>query len=120
MQAKKALAEMLIGSLKGEREAWDKSLTKCRADKITIEGDILICSGILAYLGVFVKSYREECVKQWTGMLQEYNIQASETVTTHYKSTRPTQHKIYLPSTTHTPYDRLEQAHYPIELAHTR
>lgn len=62
MQAKKALAEMLINSLKGEREAWEKSLVKCRSDKETIEGDILICSGIMAYLGVFVKSYREECV----------------------------------------------------------
>jgi len=62
MQAKKGLAEMLINSLKGEREAWDRSLTKCRADKITIEGDILICSGIMAYLGVFTKQYREECI----------------------------------------------------------
>jgi dynein heavy chain len=80
MQAKKALAEMLINSLKGEREAWDKSLNKCREDKVTIEGDILICSGIMAYLGVFVKSYRTECVEQWCSMLKKYNIQASENV----------------------------------------
>jgi len=80
MQAKKALAEMLIGSLKGEREAWDRSLTTCRKDKITIEGDILICSGIMAYLGVFIKSYREECIAEWVKMLTKYDIKSSENV----------------------------------------
>ena len=69
MQAKKELAELLINSLKGERESWTKSLEKGRADKLTLEGDILIASGIMAYLGVFVKSYREECVEQWVKML---------------------------------------------------
>ena len=80
MQAKKALAELLINSLKGEREAWDKSLTKCRADKLTIEGDILICSGIMAYLGVFSKSYREECIAQWVKMLEDFDIKSTENV----------------------------------------
>ena len=80
MQAKKALAELLINSLKGEREAWDKSLTKCRTEKLTIEGDILICSGIMAYLGVFIKSYRVECIQQWSKMLKDFNILASENV----------------------------------------
>ena len=80
MQEKKALAELLINSLKGERESWTKSLEKGKADRLTLEGDILIASGIMAYLGVFVKSYREECVNQWVKMLGEYNIQASETV----------------------------------------
>jgi len=69
---------MLIGSLKGEREAWDRSLTKARADKLTIEGDILICSGIMAYLGVFNKSYRDECIAQWIKMLKTFAIVSSE------------------------------------------
>lgn len=71
---------MLIGSLKGEREAWDRALSKCRSEKITIEGDILICSGIMAYLGVFIKSYREECISQWVKMLNEFDIRSSEKV----------------------------------------
>lgn len=69
MQAKKELAELLINSLKGERESWTKSLEKGKADKLTLEGDILIASGVMAYLGVFIKSYREECVEQWVKML---------------------------------------------------
>lgn len=63
MKAKQALADMLITSLKGERESWKISLEKGREAKQTIEGDILIASGIMAYLGVFTKQYREECIE---------------------------------------------------------
>ena len=80
MKAKKELAEMLIGSLKGERESWEKSLVKCKADKLTLEGDILVSSGIMAYLGVFIKSYREECIANWVKMLEQYQIKSSATV----------------------------------------
>ena len=73
-EAKKELAELLINSLKGERESWEKSLVKGKADSLTIEGDILICSGILAYLGVFTADYREECIAQWIKMLKEFQI----------------------------------------------
>ena len=79
-EAKKELAELLINSLKGERESWEKSLVKGKADSLTIEGDILICSGILAYLGVFTADYREDCVSQWVKMLKEYQINSSENV----------------------------------------
>lgn len=80
MQSKKQLAELLIGSLKGERESWEKALVKCKADKVTIEGDILISSGIMAYLGVFIKSYRDECIAEWCKLLKDYNIEAAENV----------------------------------------
>ena len=79
-EAKKELAELLINSLKGERESWEKSLVKGKADSVTIEGDILICSGILAYLGVFTADYREDCVAEWVKMLKEYQIQSTENV----------------------------------------
>jgi len=77
MQGKKALAEMLINSLKGERESWEKSLAKSKDAKVTVEGDILIASGIMAYLGVFIKSYRQDCVDAWVQMLGEFKIACS-------------------------------------------
>jgi dynein heavy chain len=69
MQAKKSLAEMLINSLKDEHKSWTESLEKGKADRLTLEGDVLIASGIMAYLGVFSANYREDCVSNWVKML---------------------------------------------------
>lgn len=80
MQNKKALAEMLITSLAGERTSWENALAQCRQDKFTIEGDILIASGVMAYLGVFIKQYRDECVAQWVKMLNEFDIQSTPNI----------------------------------------
>jgi dynein heavy chain len=74
------LANLLITSLKSEKEAWEKALIDARAFKENIVGDVLICSGILAYLGVFIKSYRKECVSQWASMMQTWKIQSSPDV----------------------------------------
>lgn len=74
------LAELLIGSLKSERESWDKQLLKSRQDLINLEGDILISSGIIAYLGVFIRDYRDECIKNWGSMLRELGINSTENV----------------------------------------
>jgi dynein heavy chain len=74
------LANLLITSLKSEKEAWEKALVDARAFKENIVGDVLICSGILAYLGVFIKSYRKECVLQWASMMNTWKIQSSPDV----------------------------------------
>jgi dynein heavy chain len=74
------LAEILIGSLKSERESWDKFLTKNKADKLNLEGDILISSGVMAYLGVFTSEYRKECINQWVDMLRQFEIKSTEDI----------------------------------------
>ena len=74
------LAELLIGSLKSERESWEKQLVKSKEDLINLEGDILISSGIIAYLGVFIRDYRDECIKNWGSMLRELGINSTENV----------------------------------------
>ena len=74
------LANTLIGNLKNERESWSVDLEAAKIFKENLVGDVLICSGILAYLGVFVASYREECVKTWGDMMKKYNIQSSANV----------------------------------------
>jgi dynein heavy chain len=43
-------------------------------------GDIVISSGVIAYLGVFLKSYRDECTQSWAKMLMEFNIRSTENV----------------------------------------
>ena len=74
------LANTLINSLKSERESWEKDLVTAREFKETLVGDVLICSGILAYLGVFIASYRKECVTTWGDMMKTFNIQSSPDV----------------------------------------
>ena len=39
-----------------------------------------MCSGIIAYLGVFVQVYRTECIKTWIGMIKSYNIKSNEEI----------------------------------------
>jgi len=73
-QNKVELATALISGLIEERENWKVSLKDRKADSKNLIGDTVICSGIIAYLGVFVKSYRDECVSQWVHMLNDFKI----------------------------------------------
>lgn len=51
-------AIQLISKLKDEEKNWEKSLIQNRAFKTCLVGDIIISSGIIAYLGVFTTEYR--------------------------------------------------------------
>jgi dynein heavy chain len=46
-------AVSLIEKLGKEEENWKVSLIKSRADKLNVVGDVVISSGIIAYLGIF-------------------------------------------------------------------
>ena len=62
------------GDDKGVARVGFADLEKAKVFKDNLVGDVLICSGILAYLGVFVQSYRQECVETWGTMMKKYNI----------------------------------------------
>lgn len=53
------MAEKLTTGLKGEKESWRKRAKDFREEEKNIVGDILLCSGVIAYLGAFPTSYRE-------------------------------------------------------------
>jgi len=40
----------------------------------------LISSGIIAYLGVFIQSYRQDCIKNWIDMIKMFNIKSNPDV----------------------------------------
>lgn len=44
----------------------------------TLRGDILIASGIIAYLGVFTSQYRKEACDGWLQKLSDLKIPASK------------------------------------------
>lgn len=73
-------AEQLITKLDSEKTSWKEQLIKSKANRENLVGDILISSGIIAYLGVFVQSYRQDCIKNWTEMIRAFNIKSNPDV----------------------------------------
>jgi len=74
-------AQDLTGKLANEKENWADEKKRQEAFRLNIVGDILICSGVIAYLGVFLKDYREDCIKSWKEMMDQYEIKSSDNLT---------------------------------------
>lgn len=67
----------MIEKLGDEEVNWEVSLKKNRADRLNLVGDIIISSGVIAYLGVFSVEYREEAVKNWVSLMKSFEIQST-------------------------------------------
>lgn len=76
--AKLARAEKLIDGLGGEQASWSAKSKKLGLDYNNLTGDILIASGIIAYLGVFTGAYRKEACDGWLQKLSDLKIPASK------------------------------------------
>jgi dynein heavy chain len=79
-ERKVELAKALINGLANERENWKIDLAKNKVNRENIVGDVVIAAGIIAYLGVFLKSYRDECTKSWADMLKAFDISSTDDV----------------------------------------
>jgi len=53
-------------------------LDKNRADKTNLVGDIVISSGVIAYLGVFSMEYRNSAIEGWVELMKTFEIKSSE------------------------------------------
>lgn len=73
-------ASSLIEKLAGERTNWQTSLAQQKIARENLVGDILVSSGIIAYLGVFVQSYRVDCINNWINMIRDFNIKSNDVV----------------------------------------
>ncbi|KAJ3286989.1 Dynein heavy chain 7, axonemal [Borealophlyctis nickersoniae] len=73
-------AEKLIGSLGDERDRWTQCAKDGEIRYTSLTGDVLVSSGIVAYLGAFTKAYRDESVAQWTQLCKERKIPCSEDI----------------------------------------
>ncbi|XP_063983101.1 dynein axonemal heavy chain 7-like [Diachasmimorpha longicaudata] len=71
-------AEELIGGLGGERTRWSESAKELgeRYEKLT--GDVIIASGIVAYLGVFTTPYRIKQIKIWVSRCKNLDVVCTE------------------------------------------
>ncbi len=58
-------AEQLIGGLGGEKDRWSQQATELSQRYINLTGDILISSGLVAYLGAFTSAFRQDQINAW-------------------------------------------------------
>ena len=67
-------AEQLINGLGGEKARWTELSKELAARYANLTGDILLSSGVVAYLGAFLVSYRELALQEWSTLLTAKRI----------------------------------------------
>lgn len=71
-------AEELIGGLGGEKSRWTATAKALGEKYHVLTGDILISSGIVAYLGSFTMQFRQSQVEDWVKKVTGWNIVCSQ------------------------------------------
>ncbi|XP_006878990.1 PREDICTED: dynein heavy chain 7, axonemal [Elephantulus edwardii] len=71
-------AEQLIGGLGGERTRWSQTALELGELYVNLTGDILISSGVVAYLGAFTSNYRQNQTKEWADECKKIDIPCSD------------------------------------------
>nr|KAF6494562.1 dynein axonemal heavy chain 7 [Rousettus aegyptiacus] len=71
-------AEQLIGGLGGEKTRWSQTALELGLLYVNLTGDILISSGVVAYLGAFTSNYRQIQTKEWTNLCKRRDIPCSD------------------------------------------
>jgi dynein heavy chain, axonemal len=74
-------ATQLLGGLGGEKDRWTESAGKLSEQYTQLTGDVLIASGVLAYLGPFTATYRQRQVEEWIKILKQSKIPCSDNPT---------------------------------------
>ncbi|EAT40340.1 AAEL007918-PA [Aedes aegypti] len=71
-------AEMLIGGLGGEKSRWTASAERLQQLYDDLAGDILVSSGVIAYLAPLTATYRHRCIENWHEFVKKIKIPCSE------------------------------------------
>lgn len=71
-------AEKLIGGLGGEKDRWTQRAADLTKDFNNVVGNIVVSSGVIAYLGTFTHTFREKIIAAWKAALQAASIPVSE------------------------------------------
>jgi dynein heavy chain len=70
-------AGQLLDGLGGERDRWKEFSAQLAEKYENVTGDIMLSAGVVAYLGSFVSSYREEALSKWSASLRVSGITCS-------------------------------------------
>jgi dynein heavy chain len=73
-----ARAASLIDGLGGEKVRWREMSDDLQVEYDNVTGDILLASGVIAYLGAFTVQYREEATEGWASILRGQGISCAE------------------------------------------
>lgn len=72
-------AEQLIGGLGGEKQRWIENAKALGEQYVNLTGDILVSSGVVAYLGAFTPAFRTEQAIDWLEKVKTSVIPCSDT-----------------------------------------
>jgi len=72
-------AEQLIAGLGGEKSRWTAVAQELQVEFVHLTGDVLVSSAYVAYLGAFMKNYRDDVISQWIHLLGELSVPRSDT-----------------------------------------
>jgi dynein heavy chain len=64
-EARLKKAKSLITGLGGQKTAWKAESERLSSVYVNLTGDVLISSGVIAYLGAFTAKYRVDICEQW-------------------------------------------------------
>uniref|UniRef100_A0A3P8WKL1 Dynein axonemal heavy chain 7 n=1 Tax=Cynoglossus semilaevis TaxID=244447 RepID=A0A3P8WKL1_CYNSE len=70
-------AEQLIGGLGGEKTRWSETALRLGELYNNLTGDALISAGVVAYLGAFTSSYRQDQTRKWRNLCETNGIPCS-------------------------------------------
>ncbi|XP_047456328.1 dynein axonemal heavy chain 7 isoform X2 [Mugil cephalus] len=70
-------AEQLIGGLGGEKTRWSEMASDLGTLYNNLTGDIIISAAIVAYLGAFTSSYRQDQTEEWINLCKSREIPCS-------------------------------------------
>nr|KAJ3422321.1 Dynein heavy chain 7, axonemal [Polyrhizophydium stewartii] len=71
-------AQKLLGGLGGEKQRWTEITKQLDGTLYNLAGDVLISAGVVAYLGAFTKTYRQECIASWVATLKSVKIPCTD------------------------------------------
>lgn len=71
-------AEQLIGGLGGEKTRWGQTAEDLGILYTKVTGDVLLSSGLVAYLGAFTLAFRNQCLDDWAQQCEDRKIPTSD------------------------------------------
>ncbi|XP_078041170.1 dynein heavy chain 3, axonemal [Augochlora pura] len=71
-------AEKLLGGLSGEKNRWNENAIALGQSLHNVIGDVLLCCGVIAYLGAFTIDYRTSLIAQWYSSCKKIKIPCSD------------------------------------------